>query len=421
MVLPTSDYQNLLDSYFPDGVRYDYPVGTDQPPPGDTPIPPLIYDQDYIWQQFLQTYGILSEAQLDNIKTQKLFHEFVQKTYTEFALLTQSSDEIKGRHVISTIFDILILLMKTIQDNASILQNTILILAKRQKEYGDQMARIGFYRGGSSNTGSPDLTDLSRWTLGYAGITIDDYILSSLVPRTLDPGEEDQTPVPVTGYQEVHLNADSGSVPITLQAVFPPHPSIGGNISNRTLGFEANDTSFTVTYTVRLPLYDTDLNVNNVVFPITQTVTFDADATLEEKIDAARGAFFTLLNQTAFADPSTSIQYSIGGGKTLGDFITSPNMLFHQAWDNQLNRPYDQDNSGTKAQTRGGEARAAKNQLLQQYLENARTRKGVLADMQDTMETTFDSTKDALSRSADIINSTIKQLINIITSIYRIV
>lgn len=364
------------------------------------------------------------------VSVKQLFNSFITKKYQEIAGESLSLDEIKSRTIIFSVMDILLLLMQTAQENAAVVQNTILYLAKVQKQYNAEMAAITFYRGESDNIGTVNTTDLSLWTLGYANISMQDYLLSAIVPRIPNPTD----PNSPSGYQALHLNADGkGDVPVTA-TVNSPIPvaspvTITPDMKN-SLDFIATDTNLKITYNMKVPHYvwnGSGFSLNNDEIPITKTITFDPTDSVDTKLEKAKTGFQQLLAQNTYT--YDGITYTLTGtmvnstlyGTTLGDYITDPRMPLHTSWDNQLNRPYDQDNGGTKAQTRGGQARAAKNQVLQQFLENARSRKEVVSNFQDTMETTFDSAKDSLSRTTDIINSAIQQLSNIVTSIFRIV
>lgn len=405
-----------------------------------------------IWQAFVALYGITPGTNINGtidlgsqVSVKVLFNQFVQKAYLDLQNVSMiSDDEVKGRRLVYTIMDILLLLIKAMQDNAAVVGNTILYLGKKQKEYNEQIASIAFYRGGSDVYGSIDRTDLSKWTLGYADISIEDYLLSAIVPRTLDINEEGDTSIPV-GYQDLVLNATPtqdflsvfGStidIPITLDIVnsaIPLASPITENVNTNSyrLEFRANDDELNIELFMRLPQYvfnGSSFVVQEIDTSILKTVAFDVNESVASKFEKAKALFNELLNQSEFQTTSSNITYGLVAtgdppfGATLGDFMTDPRIPFHTKWDNQLNRPLDDDNTGNSAQLRGGQARAAKNQVLQQFLENARTRKDVVADFQDTMQTTFDASKEGLTRATDLINSVIKQLINILSSIFQV-
>jgi len=379
---------------------------------------------------------------------QRKFHTFLQRDLltrqTEQRLLL-SLDEIRKRHIVFTIFDILLVMLQTIQENVGVLQQAIQFIAKHQREYTNQMASIGFYLGESSDFGTIDTQDLSKWTLGYADISIEDYLLAAISPRledfgqdqtpeTQDPGEGDGIWDTQIELIPLELIADpKGEVPVRLDVGPPFDTTIQKNVDmSNSLTFVGDSTGLTIVLGTRVPqITNPGGDFDNMDTQIVFEIGFDPSESIERKLEIAKEGFLEFINQTSFSIDvgfqAAPIEYSLvnpdtNQPATISEyFFENPDMFFHINWEKHLNRPYDEDHKGSKAELKGGQARSAKNQLLQQYLENARTRRETLANQQDTLETTLDSTKDSLSRAAEIISTSIKQLQNIITSIFRVV
>ena len=405
-------------------------------------------DRENIFVSFKNKNHIIDDTTLEETDTKVLYGQFIQELFTNSQIIEQlSSDEVRGRHLVFTIFDILITMMQSIQENVGVLQGAIQVLAKQQREYTTQMSKISFYRAESSDIGTLNTQDLSLWTLGYADITIEDYLLAAIVPRLEDfgtdhiPDTEDADKSEGDGIWDTIIGVDTpdlvpliliadpkGEIPVRL-SVGPPHNTpIQKNVDmSNSLTFVGDRTGLSIVLGTRLPqiIPDTGGSFDNEDVAITFDIAFDPEDTIERKLEVAKEGFLEFLNETSFIQDS--IEYTLINPITFNTatiaeyFFENPDMLFHIEWEKDLNRPFNEDHKGTKATLKGGQARAAKNQLLQQYLENARTRREVLANQQDTIETTLDATKDALTRAAEIISTAIKQLQNIITSIFRIV
>lgn len=535
MTIPTGSYTDLVNGYFgylevdektalwnafltSNGIT-SAPEDFQNPPWRDYLAANSI-DPETLTPAQLQTTYI---AFLNQPSLQTLFTKFIQNAYLKLANIDvfpstatsialqqdQSPDEIKNRHLVYTIFDILIMLMGNIQDTVTVLTGNISILAKRRNEYTEMMSRVAFYQANSSNAPVINTEDLSKWTLGYANISIRDYISAGIaggdavdsnkVVITPGVGEElilgnASTTVPAERFANLTSTTEATVRAFIVSSLTESVRNGLDTLQNRVLDFIArtlsvqNNTAPTPQFSD--PISWAGLNEDSVVNAIDSTddilnipndwfghlmlanigivlspdersflngsvltplrsaaknvydtnrgaasstaagftfqrtddtlkisfiggapqtilerdITFNEEDTYAQKLEKAEAAFKELLTETI-------------GANTVLTLVTNANV--HIPWNSALNTAFPQ---GTPSDTVQGNInkRQTQNQLLQSYLESARVKREVLANIQDSEQTTLDQAMQGISQAAQLISSAIRQLQNILGAIFKI-
>lgn len=483
-------------------------------------------DQDALWLLFLQKNGFTTNPSNTDLAAQIKFSDFIEKTYESVQATNLSPEEVNRRQLLFTVFDIILAMMKSIQDNVAVTGNELAFLAKYQKVYTDEMKRIGdnFYIAAPTSTDFAvvNTSDVSKWTLGYGSVTMEEYLKSAVIkgaepPPVTPPATPPlplilnsdaviknvaqtaltlQTqiglqninvqfvvpPIVVSGNQSkiafditqdgsgYHLTiklttstppttttstvdlsnaliADSGALTAFIEQKFQdfyfgPATNAGGKTVEALLKdpatvvtlpgaaetditgtiqtfaqiFAQNHLNFTATassITLTFDYQTVDDLGNTITIPVTQTATFPPDATLDEKLAAAKGALASLLQQTVGLTGKTVLQQI-----TELDTGATQIMPLHIPWGNFQGNPIIMAPDGSSAANAAQSARASKNQLLQQYIENARSRREIIANVSDSARSQVQSTQQGLSALAEVLESSVQQLRTILEGIF---
>lgn len=355
--------------------------------------------QSALWQSFKDKNGFATDPANTDLVALEKFSDFVQGTFNDGLSTLLSPEEVHKRQLLFNLYDLIIVMMQSIQNTVAVTGDNITFLGKYQGVYTDQMARTAdsFYMSHSLSTaavnpatGKVYIEDLTKWKLGYSNITMNEYLQTAILAK------------PDVGSPLV-LHSDFKSVP---QFSFP----FGvGNFQN-TLAFSATDSSITLTFTAQLDA--------STFIPVTVTVPFGTATSFEDKMAIATQGFTDLYNSVV---PST-------GGLLVSDFVNDPQQQIRIPYgvvtDSTIyiNSPYTAVGSDEElaGQAAASQSRSAKNSLLQQFLENARSRREIIANQADSQRTNLDQSENAIATSGNILQATIKQLSTILDSIYRI-
>lgn len=133
MTLPSSGpYANLMSSFF------GY-LGSSE--------------QQALWSSFLEKNGLVANPSDTDSVAQAEFVSFVQSTYANDQTSQQSPLEMERRHLVFTVFDVILLLMQKLQDTVATQTGVAAFLAKYQDAYAVMLSRVPTYIGGSANAG----------------------------------------------------------------------------------------------------------------------------------------------------------------------------------------------------------------------------------------------------------------------------
>jgi len=423
-------------------------------PPGtlfDTVFQAYLADQQddnaVLWRKFLVANNLDANdariaAQDDTLVAK--FVRFVQSTY-ESKASQLSLDEMTRRHLIFTIYDLIILLLQAIQQNVGVLGENIVYLGKYQRAYAGIAGRLAefFYIGGADSRPVPNNADLSKWTLGYGDVNIQDYLTAAIVGKASTVGS------PPLSYDPLILQSVAAKLPATdpegaLKSygrgiLLNPFPgdiltsflggqSTLGQVTNQ-LAMKADDTSisFQFSYVKMNPPPEEDGDppqFERITIPSETGYTSFAftDPTLpfEKKLEEAKTFFQQFLNTSIPGAGLTVYQAINSTPETYGEdtfirYLTIP-------WSNAYNlvyTPTGDDGDHARQSTAAG-YRGDKNSLLQQYVQNIQTHKQIFGKQADAEQTTIQQAQTGLGQGSELLSSLIRQMSTILTAIFQI-
>jgi hypothetical protein len=352
-------------------------------------------EQGALWQAFKTKNGFTTDPASNDIDALVKFSDFIQATYNNEQTMALSPEEIHKRQLLFSLYDLIVTMMQSIQQTVGVTGQNITFLGRYQRVYTDMMSREAgaFYIGGTRDrppinpaTGKVYIEDLTKWKLGYGSITMAEYLETALLAKP------------------------------TAAAPLEIHSDFVEDNQNRLL-FSATDSSITFTFVAQLTEQNAEGEDVQVEHPVSFTTSFSPSDSFEDKMAIATQGFTTLYNS---AVPGTA--------KTVSDFINDPaqpiRIPFGVVTDESIfiNKALTGigDSEEIAKQSAASQARAAKNSLLQQFLENSRSRREILANQADTERSLMDQSQQGISTSSNILQATIKQLTTILDSIFRI-
>lgn len=356
-----SMYENILDAYL--GSNYANETKG------------FLTEKDVLWNAFLAQNNLSpTDPKVVNQDPAVLeeFVNFVRQTYSGLQTGSLSPGEVNQRGLLFSVYDLMVLMMETLQNNAGVIGKNVAFLANYQDQYAQLQGTesSGFYIGGSLSTPSPDTSNLAKWTLGYGGVNMQQYLQTAINGIAQTPaggGPLQTTYFPLPSSSPV---SNSTSSPLTLSSVNLAYPAttpgmleqgqalltdalshvggltlggvtlpIGGtdysSQAMNTLQFSSTASSVTFTYTYQQQYdysytqttSDAQGNVSTNTqgpftgfYPVTvqHTVNYNPDETYQDKLTTVTTAFQTFMNTsfqpTGFppADPTTNAPYPAG-------------------------------------------------------------------------------------------------------------
>ena len=351
-----------------------------------------------LWQQFLQKEGLTTNP----AETPELLAKYA--SYIDSIYESQQSgiaNQDSQTQIMWALYDILILIlskyMKCQLNNEAVVQ----FLAEYQKKYQDQMSRVFFYTSNPSTTTEvmsgwgvygvpkvPTSTDLDNVNLGYAHLTMADYVdwlyrttaqkapgIASTITLMVRPERlfEETSP-----FLSLSASRDANNVyTITINA--------NTKILTNPGDFNSKDvisTNHIVTGTVSVP---SDDNYSD----------FKAKAQ-ELYTNAYTQANAVQKNYTPMVTWQKDILYS--HAPTSMESWTQSNLSI-SSW--------------------ALKSRTERNRAIQNYLDGAKTRKDVLGDKISQQQNVIDSSSSGRKQSINVLRSMLQQLQTILRAIYK--
>ncbi len=377
-------------------------------------------EQQALWTSFLEKNSLTTNPADSDLVTQAKFMSFVQSTYTDMQQLSVSPSEAVRRHLMFSVFDIIILLMQKMQVSATEEGGLIRFLGKMQEVYTQMMSRVPIYIGGSANSGHIDWTDPSKFTLGFNDIT-----MQELLQFVLTTG---QTAV-FDSYLTTNKNAKTGLIVVEngqktyFTDITGYSISITPNLQSGDIHFELKDRTTTgngITvptswYTVVDGTVDTGLPLDKQV-----NQAFDILKALRPIMDEKAN----LPTSAVALDAATNGQYDAAQvqwwiNNRRGKLIADNTPYIPQ--NSQFNLVYNPQSSEDDRvdQNASSQKREQKNSVLQQYIENLRSKRETLRNQSDGVNTILETSKQSIKGSAGILNSIIQQMKNILDSVFK--
>lgn len=314
-----SPYETILDGY----------LGTDYADQKSG----FVTQKDVLWIKFLAETGLKATDPLVVAQDPSVlmkFVAFVQKTYDSMQVGTNlSPDETSRRKLMFSVYDLIVLMLETLQKNVGVVGNNVVFLSKYQKEYSTMMGRVSgsFQIGGATSLPSPNPADPTKWTLGYGGITMDDYLraatensIAGASVTTQITSVNSKVPLPAANVQQTPTGVIKDALQEVPQseliALGPATRTVtsGANVtpSMNTLKFDSTPTTVTFNYvykqqysaTVTNYNYDSDGNLQQTSqqkptgffeVPVSYTVSFLPTDNEQTKLDKVKAGFNTFL------------------------------------------------------------------------------------------------------------------------------
>ncbi len=343
----SSSYEDILDGYFGDAYG-DQQAG-------------LVTQKDVLWTSFLLQNKLdpndpLVVAQDPTILAK--FVQFTQKTYDSMQTNALSPDEVARRDLMFSVHDLIVLMLETLQKSVGVLGDNVVFLGKYQREYANMMGRAAeaFYIGASRSLPSPNTGDLTKWTLGYEDITMQEYldtaVFNSIAGQSSTPNGANELklnsvntainpPNPTTYLnrpEAVLVDALQGVPQTEFIALGPLTRTVSSNKgpaeqNSMRINYTPNSVTFDYTYWQQYDATYTPFTFNNQGVPVFQnpvrisgfypvvanptTVTFPPGATEQEKLNLTNAAFqsflATPLNTQPIVPPGMALPSNILG------------------------------------------------------------------------------------------------------------
>lgn len=343
-----SQYENIVNGYL--GTDYtDAQAG-------------FVTKKDVLWAKFLQESGLTAQDPLVLAQDPAVlakFVTFVQKTYDSLQTNTLAPDEVRRRDLMFSVYDLVVLILQVLQRNVGVVGQNVVFLNKYAKEYATMMGRTAeaFYIGGALSLPQPNRADLSKWTLGYDSITMQEYLDAAVYRPDTYKINSLNTLYPPAGPDERQNGRAILTDPLTVvkQTEFIAlGPLTRDTVSNagpkdrNSLVFTSSATSITITYNYfqqysRIAQYYRDEYNDKGEFvkrvdsapvpykgyyaiqpPPSVTVNYPPNATDKQKMDLAQSALQQLLDTHVNNDAAGAI---FSGTDTQGGL---PPLLLHQ-------------------------------------------------------------------------------------------
>lgn len=433
-----------------------------------------------LWQQFTSSNG-LSSTPPETSATEAQFVSFLVSNANNQTLVLSPS-EIQRRQSLATVIEIILKLMKSVQET-DVAQNALLLFyAKYQKEYMKMQGNVPIHLGAQSAGFNLNPLDPSKTVFGYNNISVMD-VANYL---TANPqGSNLQITSQTSSFYNPTTN-DSGSISYTFS--FVPAGSGGNGIIelylNRLSGFTSNtSTRLQVASVFVNPSLPKDqqaqawatgimslLNANTVTQTQVKAITVPSIYFYSSTLNQADRNYLYNYNYVHTGGASDIIQAvntndyftvpvpppsglsatltNILNGTPETSFTVPGNQQFNPSWTfatsltqiypikipNNMAIPWRYTTENVPGQFSSGghsdadenfvrtnavvQQRAAENQKLQQFIEGIKSHKETIQSNNDAMNNNIQSSNSNLKGQMSVISSTLKTLRAILAGIF---
>lgn len=361
--------------------------------------------KDDYWKDFLKSRGFTANPPVDDANLTS-FVDYVQGIYG--ALLPGDFKDVEKNRIVVTIFDILIAMMKKMTDSQLTLDKGLSYYTKKQGVYADLALRAPVYIGRTPYGSRPENksfvvvnpVDPASYNLGYADISLAE-VYKYMLDAYQKNGNQEVAFVLANDYRLVPFDTFDGRVNYRLQDFIRLTVYNGGNGAP---AFSAQ--------TIREELETVDNRP--VITKPTDPIQFDWIAGTTE---VAQLSSMHQIFMRAFAQNSrfTTNPPGIGWQIDLPPPELSGEPPTHILYVAAVNATDKQKAASSSAASK----RAARNARIQTFLDGIRSRREVLGDLGDSMQRVIESAGQGRSQMSNIIQATVKQLANILNSIFR--
>ena len=367
-------------------------------------------EKQSIWQSFLSSEGLTTNPPDDSKVAD--FVKYISGTYGASSQQSLSPQEIAKRQLLLQTFNAVLQMLSTIQNTVSVQSANLVFYSLWQQEYTKMLTQTPVYVAAPDSGWHPNATVPASFTFGYNKISVDD----------------------IAGYlaQAQASGNMSASFPLSTIA-----GAGGGDDSSQQL-------VYTFQFTNNKPVIKISIVGNDggfigftdkIIDVTTPTPTPGKDPTPGYKSAWSTAIIDSITKPPIFqgGNPPLVLTYSPTAGMgTIQDFSHDGGAklvnTFGQLTISWRDRePYPDPASGTgtvdsakaAANTAKSEARSEINSLLQQYLENTRSRRKVIQTVASTAQTNLSGSKQSISSQADLLTLVVQTMNSVVSSIFR--
>lgn len=380
-----------------------------------------------IWVKFLTANNLTAPVPPGS---EQLFLTFIHDAIMDTQLFVPvstnaklSPDEIKKRNIMFLVFNSVIKMLLSLQQTVTVEAQNVAFYAKWQKEYTNMLTRVPSYVGGEASDVNVDLTDLSKFTLGYNNISVED-IAKWWAQSKLDGSNQTFT---VSHY--LTLNATQTSYitfqfsPSGIGATSSDFGTNTGSINNFgpfvpiTAGstFDQNVKNFEDAFRSYYGSMSTNIAVfsNILAAPYLNTLasqigTISANTTnTTQQQQLIQSQIFTPTSKL----PTNPSNFTLPNNTLLS--ILKP--YTYVAPSNVT----DPANALKNLSDSNSKARAEINSRDQQYIENIRSKRQTVQDTQSQIQANLDQSRQTVTQQSDLLSSIIDSLKGLIAAIFR--
>lgn len=320
-----------------------------------------------------------------------------------------SPDEIKKRNIMFGVLTSVLSMLLSLQETVTVQSQNVAFYARWQKEYTNMLTRVPTMVGGESSNVSPinvndPSPDWSKFTFGYDNISVEDiarWWANQKATGANDAFIISQLGIPglqVSGNQLVsYIGFDPfnfGSTPYVASI------TVGTTFDQNVANFEAAFKTFWIARGGSGASFYTGLAQNTINSYPTAAGTIPEGTTNV-------GDQQTLIRSQIFSQTNTNTDPYV---------LASISKPYTYVAPSNITQPTDPKRALSDANAK---ARAEINARDQQYIENIRSKRQVVQDIQTAVQSNLDQSRQTLTQQADLFNSIIDSLKGLISSIFR--
>ncbi len=371
-----------------------------------------------IWVNFLKANNLTDPVPPGQ---EQLFLTFIQQQIASNAVQvpsyvndTLSPDEVKKRNITFGVLNSVLNMLLALQNTVTVEAQDVAFYGKWQKAYTDMLTRVPTYIGGEASNVHVDLNDLSKFTLGYNDISVED-IAKWWAQERID-GKNDTfsistyTTLSATETQYVTINFSPSGIDWSItsqgtnsggtlpQAVVTA--SAGATFDQSVTNYENAFKTFWIAFSGNIAAFSANQAQAYVnAFP-SAPATIQAnttDTTQQKQLVQAQIFAQTAKNTDPYVNFEILKPYTYVAPANITQ-ATDPKRTLSDA---------------------ASKARAEINSRDQQYIENIRSLRQTVQDQQQQIQANLDQSRQTIPQQADLFNSIIDSLKGILASIYR--
>lgn len=397
-------------------------------------------EKQAIWVNFLAANNLTDPVPPGS---EQLFYTYINQLLASQQILVPvakndklSPEEIKKRNIMFGVLNSVLSMLLSLQNTVTVEAGSIAVHGKWQKEYTDMLTRVPNYVGGEDSTNHAiDVNaanpDWSQFTIGYDGISVQDiaewwaqkridgsgatFSLSSIQTMGLSQAQNgttliknywtlDFTPTSLqVNFQSVGTGANPFFNGPFTYAVYniPTGANFDASVANVENAFK--------TYWNDLGLYF-------------GTLQFQEQFFVQPYLNSLPSATTFSTTSTDLLEQAKLIQSQIFTQSTTVPTAANRANLF------ALLKPYTYSAPSSVTQATdplrnlsdsNAKSRAEINSRDQQYIENIRSKRQVVQDIQSALQSNLDQSRQTLSQQTDLLNSIIDSLKGLLSSIFR--